>query len=246
MYWARAAAVLAFILPLSFPERASASLTVPGAYTNSAGTSNANTPFGAAGATGFTLQLDFAASQLTTMAVGSLINGIGFRLYPFYGTINQILNYSEFDIQIGTSTNSIASLSTVYAGNEGADTILARSGALSIPAKSFVGTKRVNPFYTINFTTPYAYKGGDLLVTITDTVAADTIGTIVPLDAILPNASIGDVSGGAGTTHGAANFSYAPITQLSYTAVRVTEPATSSILIVGAGLTFAIRRRRGG
>jgi hypothetical protein len=165
-------ASLALMLPLVAAGQANASTAVvPNANATRNGTGNVNGPFGDGGeATGFTFQYDVAASQLSGIAIGSSINGIGFRLYSRSGTISEALDFPSFNVQIGQSANTIPNLSSTFAANEAAGTVLARSGDLSFAANTLIGNKSVNPFFTINFTTPYIYTGGDLLISISPPV----------------------------------------------------------------------------
>lgn len=218
---------------------------VPNNRATTTSTNNSNSPFGNNSSTGFVLQIDYAAAQLLTVPTGALIDAIGFRLYSNSGTLTQTLDYPTFNIQIGQATSSIANLSRRFATNEGSDTITARSGALSIAANTFIGNKRVNPFYMINFNTPYAYQGGDLLITIQDTLAANAQSTFVSLDAVTPSASIGDVGATSyGAATGTANFFYAPVTELDFVVAAVPEPASWTVLMAGFGLVYGLRFRR--
>nr|WP_295661171.1 PEPxxWA-CTERM sorting domain-containing protein [Polymorphobacter sp.] len=137
-------------------------------------------------------------------------------------------------------------MSRTFDSNLGGDTITARSGAMSIAAGTFIGDQKYNPFYTISFTTPYAYQGGNLLVTIRDTLADDTVGAFIPLDAVWPSATLGGVgiSGSASATKGFANFFYVPVTQLTFATTAVPEPASWILMIAGFGLVGSAVRRR--
>ncbi len=220
-------------------------LIVPGANATLESEQNVNSPFGNSNTNGFVVQLDYAASLFSSIASGTMITGIGFRLYSEDGTPAQDLHYTSFNVQIGASAKAPSGLSKTFASNLGADTVMARSGALTIAAGTFVGDQLVNPFYTINFTTPYAYQGSDLLITIRDTLADDTVGQFVPLDAVAHSASLGSVgTGGAASTKGAANFFYIPVTQLTFASTAVPEPASWVLMIGGFGLVGGTMRRR--
>jgi hypothetical protein len=239
-------AALALMLPLVVAGQALAeSAVVPNANANHNGTGNVNGPFGNSGeSTGFTFQYEIGASQLSGIAVGSLISGIGFRLYSDSGTITQALDFPEFNVDVGKSTSSPANLSSNFAANEAAGTVLARSGDLSIAANTWIGNQRLNPFLTISFTTPYIYTGGDLLITISDLLNASNGNAFVPLDAVLPSNKYGNVGNtDYNDTTGFANFFYEPVMQLDFSA-PVPEPASWAVMIAGLGLVGALRQRR--
>ncbi|WP_255602013.1 PEPxxWA-CTERM sorting domain-containing protein [Polymorphobacter megasporae] len=237
-------------LALAIPSIASpveaGTVIVPGENAALESEHNANSPFGNTSSSGFVTQIAYGASQLSSVAVGTMITGIGFRMYSEYESNDQDLNYTSFDIQVGTSSNTIAGLSRTFDNNLGGDTITARSGALSIAAGTFIGDQTYNPFYTISFTTPYAYQGGDLLITIRDTLADDTVGAFVPLDAVSHSATLGSVgtTGSATAIKGFANFFYIPVTQLTFVSTAVPEPASWLLMIVGFGLVGSALRQR--
>ena len=255
-------------LALAGPVQAQATDTIivtPGANANTAGTNNVNAPFGANGGastTSYVMQVQYAASMFSGIALGSEITSIGVRLSVGSTTNATALNYTNFSILIGSATNSVSALSSTYAANEAANTITARSGSLTIAKHALLadactrrcsGKATTNSFYTIDLDTPFIYNGGDIVFTFDAVQAADTVGKVVPLDAIDPwvVAGVGTVesAGSSLPTRGTnGNFSYAPILQLTFAppAVQaaVPEPASWALMLGGFGLVGGAMRRR--
>jgi hypothetical protein len=219
-------------------------IVLPNANTSSSGN---NVQFGILdGGQAWTFQWVYSASQLTSV-VGDQITAIGFRLPAGASTIASALNYTEFNLQLGTSLNAPGSLSTSFAANQGPDTTTVLSGPLSIPGGSFVGGSNPNSFFDIFFSVPFTYEGGDLLFTLRH----DDPGVTVDVDAnILPN-SVTDTNAQPGNdtaTSGQAHFFNSPVTQLVFgPATTVTpEPASLTLLATGAFgiLGYGWRKRK--
>lgn len=189
-----------------------------------------------------TFQWDVAASQLTSL-VGTTITGIGFRLQGGAPTWPTDSLSPSFDLELSGSANPIGSLSSTQANNIGANATTVYNSSLDIPVNSLVGGSSPNPFYVINFTTPYAYAGGDLLLTLN---SVGGIGPYVDANNIYdPNGpysvTYGDTSA---TVHGysAAEFYSFPITEFQYTALT-PEPGYLVLLGVMMALLFVGVRR---
>jgi hypothetical protein len=233
---------LVYLLPYGWAAPAAAApmapLVIPNGRANTVSAHNVNGVFAHDAATSVGFQIDYAASQLSTVAIGTPIIGLGFRLSSFAGTINQALSYSDFTIDIGQAATTIAGLSRNFLTNEGADTVVSRSGPLTIASGTFVGNRRINPFYEINFIIPYVYEGGDLLITILDSETGTL--PILALDAVQTSATLGDVGSQSTQTRGAANFFYAPVTQLYFGSLPIPEPSSWAVVMVGCGLVGAM------
>jgi hypothetical protein len=245
--FSRAALVAGSIVALASPAWA-ATVVAPAAYATTDAPSAQYGILGNPGNSASTFQFVVAASQLTGITQGALISSIGFR---FAGTPQLepvgAASFSRYDIQIGRSANSVTALSSTYANNLGADTILARSGAMTVAANTFVDLPGEGPnaFVDLAFTTPYTYVGGDLAVTIRYIPTSGNPG--IALDAFTADSRINTVStlGSATSTVGTVGQSFAPVTRFTFAAAAVPEPATWAMMTLGFGaMGFAMRRKK--
>lgn len=248
------------------PAHATTLIVTPNANATTAGTNNVNSPFGAASSSNlYVLQVQYAASLFSGLAVGSQLTSVGFRLARGATTNNVALQYDSFAIQLGSGAKAIGGLSRNFSENLGSNTVLARSGPLTIARRALLADactgRRCNPvvpvnsFYTLALTTPYIYAGGDLLITFSSMLAAGTVGQIVPLDAVDPYlvSTVSTVatsgSGSVFPTRGApVNFAYAPILQFGFEAplpvAVLPEPGTWALMLIGFGVLGTAMRRR--
>jgi len=215
-------------------------LVLPNANTSASGN---NVQFGVMDSGVWTFQWVYSASQLTSV-VGDKITAIGFRLGPGEATVSSPLVYSTFNLQVGTSLNPAGSLSATFAANQGPDTTTVLSGPLTIAGGSFVGGSGPNPFYDINFTTPYTYTGGDLLFTL----GHSDPGVSIYVDAnSLPNSvtdTVGEPDSTSATT-GEAHFFNSPVTQIEFASAAPTpEPASLTLLCTALATFGGVRIRR--
>jgi PEP-CTERM motif len=183
-----------------------------------------------------TFQYDISASQLTPM-VGASVTALGFRLPGGSLTIGTISNVGPYSLELSGSLNPIGSLNPNPANNIAPGGVTVYSSSLVIPANSLIGGPGPNPFYLINFSTPYLYSGGNLLVTLTNTAQVS-----IPVDANVVD-SIVDTAACFGSFCQAEYFNY-PITEFQYGTPTIPEPST--IALVGSGLlgVAGIARRR--
>jgi hypothetical protein len=119
-----------------------------------------------------TLQMVISSSQIP-VEPGTLLTGITWRIASGAALLawpEVDANYSQFDIEIAPATTTPATMSVIYDQNIGAGATMVRSGPLTIPANSFtagIAAPSVNAWgHQVEFTTPYAYTGGDLVITI--------------------------------------------------------------------------------
>jgi hypothetical protein len=182
-----------------------------------------------------TFQWDIAASQLTSL-VGLDITALGFRLPGGASTVGSTINFPSFDLELSSSLNPLGSLSSTPASNVAANAVTVYNAPLTIPANSLIGGPGPNPFYLIEFTTPFLYTGGDLLMTLQRTGE-----TAVGVDANSVD-SLGDTVGCSGGTCFAQFYNY-PITEFEATSAV---PETSSVFLMGTvalGCLAALRRK---
>jgi hypothetical protein len=177
-------------------------------------------------------QWQFSSSQLGSVPVGSSIDAIGFRLPSGESAPSSAVTLSTFDLELSPAARALGSLSTNEASNIGPGGVNVLSGRLTIPVGSFVAGSGPNPFYLINFTTPYTYTGGDLLFSL------DTRSSVsFSVDANVVN-SIGDTAGnpgGPGTTLRAEFYNY-PITEIQFSAGVTSTPEPASVLALATVL----------
>ncbi|MCA9288925.1 MAG: hypothetical protein KDA05_10100, partial [Phycisphaerales bacterium] len=163
--------------------------TVPNAATNTEG---AEAGPGVLAGTGNarTIQVQFAAAQLTALQPGEIITSLGVRLdqsaqgqapWPPVGGAT----WAAYEITLSRAANTVLTLSTNFAANQ-IDPVLVRAGPLTIPAGSLTASPLgPDPFFEIPIRA-YAYQGGDLVVTITHTgssIASDPTVDAVPASA---------------------------------------------------------------
>ncbi|MEZ6233285.1 MAG: PEP-CTERM sorting domain-containing protein [Phycisphaerales bacterium] len=191
---------------------------------------------------GRTFQLSMAANQLTSL-VGQQITGLQWRLNGAasanWPPVD--VSYAFWDVFMGPGVAPSA-MSSTFADNFTGAATQVRSGGAMFTAGSFTAGGSPNAFGpALNFTSPYLYTGGDLIIEMR---FAQQIGatTQSAFDAVL--ASGGPANGwgvdyagrwtgnAAGTTGNNGNFL---VTNL------VAVPAPASLALLGLGL--AARRR---
>jgi hypothetical protein len=175
-----------------------------------------------------TMQLVYAANQLSAIPVGQAILGIAFRLHTGQATWPPAdRTWSSYDIQVSTSNFAPGLLDNTFANNIGPDVITVRSGPLTITPGSLIGGTGLNPFgFVIPFTAPFTYTGGNLLITIRHTgngVDAEF------LDSNTNNATGEMITAGSYTSTSITNGSLSssdPIVQLTVGPATATQTIT--------------------
>ena len=105
-------------------------------------------------------------ASLVPIPVGARITGMSFRLD---GTSVAFTNVTidNLEIRMSTSANPPGSLSTTFASNRGANEVLVRTGPLAIASTDYPAGGTPNAFGpVIQFSRPFVYQGGPLLLEV--------------------------------------------------------------------------------
>lgn len=190
------------------------------------------------GSNDVTFQWVLAGSQLTAM-IGDPITGIGFRLGGGTTDIGPT-TYSMWDLELSSSLNPVGSLSTNFASNIAPNGVTVLSGPLSLGPVT--GGSGPNPFFLIDFTSPFTYTGGDLLMTLN--VANASTFNIFDVDANHVGDGVGDtvsqvpfINGGQPLAH----FVNYPTTEFQYSGATSAAPEPSTLFLLGGGLLACSR-----
>lgn len=189
--------------------------------------------FGSPGDAEATWQIGFSETFFNSALLGQQITGVGFRLNAGEPA-NLTASYTNFDVYIGKSAAPLRSLSSTFANNQGADTIVARSGTLQMPARSMIAGPGANPFFFVDFTNPYTFTGGPLLLTIRR--QADTPNQIA-VDATWPSSDVPTVNGYTfDAASGSVGSKYSPVTAFRFAPAAtgaVPEPESWALMLLG-------------
>ncbi len=165
----------------------------PNAYTSTAATGSFLGPYATSART---YQMLIAGSELTNLT-GKYLTALAFRALPSASAAWPAVDVtiSNYDIYLSGSVNP-ADRSLTFANNVVGTQTQVRSGSLVIPAGSVTvgGSPNAFSFY-INFTTPWLYSGGNLLVQLHHTAFAGTSITSLSTESVLS-------SGGPGNGYG--------------------------------------------
>jgi len=209
---------------LAFPVQrwsVDAAVRVPAGVTNVA---SATQPTDATLGGESTLQVAVSASELAAVPIGSKITGLALRgssEWPSSGA-----SFSRFEVRVSTGAKRPGAMSTIFAENDGADSVLVRSASLVI------GAAKVGPAqpgsrddYILWFHRSFPYRGGDLVFTLRQEKQSAS-GT-VRLEGVPASASIGAVSAaGFGAVEG-TKLANVPTVRVHYTpAVTVPKALT--------------------
>ncbi len=183
-----------------------------------------------------------APSLIPGIQVGATITGLGFRVVTGDPSVPaQVV--PNYQIWLSQSALNPASMSLTFSQNRGADFTLVRTGSLNITENMFPGGIGLNAMGIIQFTTPYVYQGGSLLIE----VAYDSfpLGG-VRADAAYPfDTSVARTGFGDGYSATVADGLFGEALVMGFQVVPVPEP--SFVLPLAGGLlllAFYARNRR--
>ncbi|WP_260442118.1 PEP-CTERM sorting domain-containing protein [Microcystis aeruginosa] len=247
------ATAIALSLPVALAPQTHAATVVAPNQTSNAGLSTALIDGNR------TYLMQYGASLLSGINVGDQITGLTFRLSSS-GTGSSVppsspaTSFTNWDLTLAQAANPISSLSTTFASNL-TNPVLVRSGALAFAAGAFPGgavNPTTNPFGpVINFTTPYTYQGGDLVVLISHTGGTNAVGFLDALNIGAPGYDSVFRALSANLFNAAiATTSYQSFTITQFTTSPALPPATtpepSALVGLGAvvGLGASFKRRR--
>jgi hypothetical protein len=219
-----------------------APIVLPGPLSGTEAGSSDSSPLGVDAQQRF--QQVYGASMLTGLiSPGSILTGLTFRL-DRAATALPAQTVNNYEIRLSTSRNAPGSLSTTFASNRGSDEVIVRSGPLIITTGAFPSGGSPNGFgFMIQFTVPYVYRGGDLLVEIAQDgfpaggryVDADYVTSYLAQTAF-------------GTTYNATtanNGLYKEAIVMEFDVTHAPEPGTLTLFALGlAGVGFGLRWKR--
>lgn len=215
-------------------------IVAPGLYSDTEAPERIIFPFQAEATT---YQWVFPGSEFTSVAPGSLMTSIGFRVDAGLGPNIVPFEYATWNLTLGTAAASFPALIESFAANFADDAMLVRSGPLTIPTGALQGGPGVNPFYHIAFDTPFLYTGGDLVMLLTHTGSGFGRSRFVDGEGVytgLGNTVFArEFDAGAGEV-GFVNF---PVTEFLFERMPVSEPASLALLLLGVSGLFGVRRR---
>jgi hypothetical protein len=146
-------------------------VVVPNQYTStSASTSGLNTFIRDVG-NPRTGQLLIAAAELTTIPIGQNITGMTYRLFTGATVAYPASAATWTDYTVNIGPGGTLPGSTTFANNFTSAPTMVRTGAMTIPLGSCPGGGNPNAFctFTIPFTTPFQYNGGNLCIEVRHT-----------------------------------------------------------------------------
>ncbi len=225
-----------FLLLGNLPTSAQSVVVVPPERTSSLANNEDDAPLGNVDQH---FQQIYSSSLLTGINVGDQITGLGFRVTAGQTDVpTQVV--PNYRIWLGQSAVAPSAMSLTFADNRGAGFTQVRSGALNITPGLFVGGPGVNPIGMIDFSTPFTYTGGNLLIEISyDTFPAGgrNAESESPYNQSLAAAAFGN---GANSTTAFAVYDEALVIGLRV----VPAPEPSMALPLLGGLAYLIYRRK--
>jgi hypothetical protein len=200
-----------------------------------------------------TAQMLIPVAYLGGLNSGDQLTGLQFRLNAGEAAgPPAAFIYSNFDITVSQPSATVSNASNAsFADNIGPDAVLVRSGAFTIAANSFPTGGSPNAFGPmIDFTTPYSYTGGDLLITMRMLTTTGTATNLI-LDAEFIVSGFTLSGAPYNGTNSTSAASYIPVMQLQVgrgvsvddPPVGTPEPCTFALALAGFALV-ALKRRK--
>jgi hypothetical protein len=189
-----------------------------------------------------TTQIQVAGSELAALGLNPGMTVTGLRLRLNGGaTGSPAFSFSDIEILLGEAVNAISGMSTTFADNvTNGSLVYDGAYAESAGAYSFGGSPNTfGPL--IQFSSGYAYNGGDLIIQIRRSTAT---GSGLAFDGSVNHSGIGttyqSVTGASfGATTGTITGSM-PVMQLQ---AEVPEPGAVILMVSGLALLPLLRRR---
>lgn len=184
-----------------------------------------------------TFQQVYAPSQLGGLLPGSVITGMQLRLDGIFAD-SPASTVANFDVSIGPSNFAPGSLTASVAGNQGAGTVVARTGSLTFDAGSFPTGSSPNGFGPlITFTNSFTYTGGNLLLTVSHSTPSAELDFDVGSGIV--GAQIFQTQSYNATTLTDNSPDTGLAVQFAFTTAAVPEPATMFAVGIGSTLCAA-------
>lgn len=211
-----------------FTAQVQAQTVVPGAYEDVPGPRFNRFPFDTRV---LRYQQAYDAAELTPL-LGQEIFSIAFRRDDMFNTFVPTTDL-DFAIELSTGDDLVDSLSTTLDTNTGSDAVTVFDGVYTITNPA---TGSPAPFdILIEFSTPFLYTGGDLLV---DFVTGTDQGVTFELDAVMV---VGD---GVSRAYEFSPGAPSPAADTTGVITAFNIPAPGAFAVFGVGGLLAVRRRR--
>lgn len=192
-----------------------------------------------------TAQLIINQNQLGGMAPGSRITGMAFRLYNGATSTYTGATWTSYDIRFGQSVAPNAATTTLATNFVGGSTLVQSGGLTMTGFTSGASGATPNAWQnTINFSTPYVYTGGHLIIEIRHT-GSNIVNPANTFAEAVGAAGVGygtDYTSFTATSNTATTGALASFTMTKLVYTPVPEPATMAVL--GFGALAVMRRRR--